>query len=115
MINTKIRLMKLSAVENPMVPTPDVLLDDFTPGSYNNGLHSVPVDYTIEGFLCGDIEIDKPLSVRRTMRNGVRMFGHLTTSYIKAIIPSDNGLVLETENSVYRLEWIDGFVEESKE
>lgn len=110
--SNRIRLIKLGAVENPVAPTPDV--EEYMYGDRNHGL-SVPVDYTIEGYLFQDVEVDKPLLIRRTMRNGVYMPGFLTTSYIKSILPTENGLVLKTENSVYRLEWLNEQLEESKE
>lgn len=95
--NTHIKITKVCSSKNPLFPTPD--MKDYEAGQ-DNGLVSLPADYTVKGFLRNDIEIGKPVTVLRYERNGVPVTGLLETTNIKAI----RGRTLETENSVYIIE-----------
>jgi hypothetical protein len=97
-----VRLRKLSAAPDTLVPTP--LKEEVLEGGLNIGM-SLPVDYELEGRLDAPLEIGKPISLLRHKRNGVRIFGITTTSYVKAMY-LDQGLI-ETENSIYIIDRVD--------
>lgn len=99
-----VQITKIKAVENPELPTPDI--EDFTPGAINSGM-SIPIEYTCVGLLQNDVEIGEPVIMARHTRNGVKALGIFMTSLVTEIEPADNGLVFYTQNSVYKLEWLD--------
>jgi len=103
-MNEYVKISKVAAEENAYRPTPE--MSDFQPGHENPGV-SLPVSYTITGWLHNDIEVGRSLYVKRDTRNGVVMPGIFNTSPVKEIEPFPGGLLFHTENSVYRLEWID--------
>lgn len=101
----KIRLQKISAVENPVCPTPD--MKDFVPG-VDNGPVSLPEGYTVEGTMEAEAEIGKSIIIARTHRNGVASNGLTETTPVVAIrrINQDK-LQITTANSVYILEHVE--------
>jgi hypothetical protein len=92
----QIKIEKLSPVHNPAAPTPD--RKGYVAGQ-DNGPVSLPIDYWAIGVLENDVELDKPLVMMRTNRNGVMTPGLFHTSYVKRI----EGNLLHTENSIYRV------------
>jgi len=98
-----VMMKKLSVSDAPVVRTPDA--NEYKPGE-NNGDTSVPVEYTITGYLVGDIEVGKGIHVLRDTRNGIRADGFFDTSAVCKIQDKVNGLIITTNNSVYDLEWL---------
>ncbi len=92
----KVRLTKISEAPNPLIKVGD-------PETYKYGqinFTSVPIDYTVEGNLCYDVEVGLPVIMQREKRNGVVAPGVLRTSPVTKI--TENGF--ETLNSVYVIE-----------
>lgn len=87
-------ITKLKAVDNPAVPTPDK--KDYIPGGINLGV-SLPVDYTIEGYLLSDIKVGERVIVDRRKRNGMEIGGLFSSSYVVSL----NKDRFTTQNSVY--------------
>lgn len=92
-----IRITKLKSVPNPIAPTPNK--KDFVAGQ-DNGFVSLPVDYTVEGYLLEDIKVGKSILIDRRKRNDVEISGFMNTSHVKKITKTG----VETENSVYLIE-----------
>lgn len=103
-MNEYVRITKISAEEKPYAPTPD--MSDYKAGEQNSGV-SLPVKYTLTGYLRNDVEVGERLVVARDTRNGVKMQGIFSTSPVQDIELFPGGMLFHTENSVYRLEWID--------
>lgn len=103
-MNEHVKISKVGTEDNPVFPTSDMA--DYKAGEVNLGV-SVPVNYTITGWLNSDVEIGASVIVKRDTRNGVAMSGVFNTSPVKKIEFFPGGLLFHTENSVYQLEWID--------
>lgn len=97
-----IKFSKVSAVDSPFLRTPDK--EEFEPGKDNPGV-STPVDYHVTGYLYRDVEVGQSVIIERDSRNGYSMPGIMTTSIVESIEPMKNGLIINTLNSVYHLEW----------
>lgn len=97
---TKVSIKKVGAVASPKYPTP--MASEYVPGGggVNDG-KSLPLDYESLGVLVGDIEVGRRIYMDRTHRNGVAVPGALTSSPVQSIQPSDNGMLVFTENSLY--------------
>lgn len=78
--NDKVRLTKLGAFHE----TEDALEDN----------------YTLVGYLMGPIRVGQIIDVWRTMRNGVEIQGHFTSSAVVEI----KGDLVSTQNSLWRVE-----------
>lgn len=92
-----VRLTKLKEANNPIAPTPNK--KDYVPGT-DNGFVSLPIDYTVEGYLLADVKVGDIIQVDRRKRNGVEMLGFMSTSSITKI----NKDTIETRNSIYKIE-----------
>lgn len=92
----RVRLTKIGACETPEASTPT--FDCYEPGT-NNGEVSVPNNYCVEGFLCGEIAVGESVTMMREIRNGIKMSGLFQTSPVTKITESG----FETLNSVYVL------------
>jgi len=101
--NPKVRLTKLSAVENPLVPSGKV--ESYKAGQ-DNGAISLPIEYTVEGTLIGNIVVGQPLKIHRTKRNNVEAEGLTCTTPIVKTAEEGNKCTIHTANSVYLLEAI---------
>lgn len=98
----KIRLTKLSAVENPLFPT--LNWSEYTPGlGPNDRIGSPPTNYYVEGELWNGVEIGKSINLTRTNRNGVECWGLFATSQVVKV--EDDKIF--TKNSVYSIEYLD--------
>ena len=67
-----------------------------------NGDKSLPVNYTIEGYLNSDIQVGSNVVVARTKRDGVECLGMFCSSTVLEV--SENCFV--TRNSVYRYKYL---------
>ena len=92
----KVRIQKLSAVENPVVET--ATRDEYTPGQYT-GEKSVFVNYEVEGHITHLPCVGENIFMQRTSRNGVEVFGFFQTSMITHV----EGDIFHTTNSIYRI------------
>ncbi len=96
-------IKKLSSVPEARCPTPDW-------GEYNrrkpDSRISLPVEYTVTGYIGHTIEPGQPLVIMRDTRNGIECGGIMTTSAVKSFSAHPNGLIIKTQNSVYELTWI---------
>lgn len=99
----RVKIQKLSAVDNPEFPTPSK--EHFVDGEAHHGV-SIPVEYTITGVMRNDLEVGQSLMVARDTRNGVEAIGIFYTSVVTSIEPFNGGLFFSTQNSKYRLEWL---------
>jgi hypothetical protein len=95
-----IKLTKISAVENPEYKTPS--FDEYNRKKDTNERMSIPVEYTVEGYLKEDVEVGEHVVIERIKRNGLKCFGIMTTSPVTEI--TDDGF--KTLNSIYKLELI---------
>ncbi len=98
----KVRIKKVNPTSNPKHET--AAKEEWIPGLGNPEGKSIPVEYTIEGYLARDIVLDKGVMVYRTLRNGEKADGIFYTSNVQKII-NDNKF--ETYNSVYEVEYLD--------
>lgn len=100
-----VKVTKLKAVGDPDVPTPK--WEGYVVGQ-DNGLVSLPVDYTIKGIERYKPEAGKIYSVRRTERNGKKVTGEFTSSLVKSIVTNleNDNLIVTTQNSVYTVEYL---------
>lgn len=96
----KIKLSKISSVKNPKYDSPSW-------EEYNDDLaekYTLPVEYNAHGYLLADISIGKPCRIAKNRSNGNKSFGFVTTSIVQKIInQSDDFILFETMNSVYRI------------
>lgn len=92
-----VRISKVGVSETPTIPTPKK--EDYIPGQ-DNGDVSLPMEYTIEGYLLHDIQVGESVSVDRRIRNRVEARGEFVTSPVTKITEAG----FETENSVYILD-----------
>lgn len=68
------------------------------------------VDYWLTGVLLTSIEENKPFMIARDNRNGIRVPGIFTSSFVKNILLEHQDprfLVVQTENSIYSIEVIE--------
>lgn len=92
-----IQIRKLKAVDAPLVPTPPFAT--YKQGE-DNGLVSLPVEYTATGMLQFDACVGEGLRILRDTRNGERCTGAFQTSPVTKI---EEGKIY-TGNSVYEVE-----------
>jgi hypothetical protein len=92
-----VRLTKLRESESPVARAGK--WDTFIPGEWDNTT-SLPVDYTLTGFLLEAPEMGKRVRVLRLERNGESLLGIFESSIVTAVDAS----WFATLNSVYRLE-----------
>ena len=69
---------------------------------------SIPVEYVVRGYLTEDVRVGIPMSAVRYERNGFASDGIILTSNIVKI----KGNQVETLNSVYLVEQLDGDIKE---
>lgn len=91
----KIRIKKLAAVNDPRYPTASH--DQYIPGEM-----SVPIDYTVEGYIEGTLVEGQRLFIERTSRNGIPIRGYMATSPVVKL----EGDKFHTFNSIYHWEAI---------
>ena len=73
-----------------------------------SNIETLSVGYYIKGFLLNDIEVGKLILIERYIRNGDKALGVMNTSVVKEIIPQGDGILLvHTENSIYKVQFID--------
>ena len=96
-----VRLKKLSVCSDPVLPSGD--WETYVVGKdvENIGV-SLPVEYTIEGYLVR-LEVGYPLIIKRTRRNGIDVEGDFSSSVIMGI----EGNKIETMNSIYLIEYLE--------
>ena len=98
----KVKITKIGESKNPNFRAAD--WKQFEAGKDNPGV-SLPVDYTIEGYILGEIKEGYPLTVARTKRNDVEINGTFISSKLKDISGDlIKGYLVSTENSLYRIE-----------
>jgi hypothetical protein len=98
-MGAKIKLTKLSAVPNPVAPTPSV--ENYTPGLIHEGV-SLPNEYWIIGTLLRAIQVGEAIEVDRTNRNGIEVHGYFQSTPVTEI--KDN--LIRTRNSEYLIEYL---------
>lgn len=97
---TFVEVTKIKAVELPKYRTPNWA--EYKPGEINDNI-SIPVEYTMKGVLMIDVVVGQPIVMERHERNGVKVYGVLTTSPVTKI---EDDLVY-TDNSVYKVSVVD--------
>lgn len=95
----KVRLLKIDTSDNPEYPAAEWANYKF--GGYNPGV-SLPIEYSVEGYLITDIQIGNSIVINRTKRNEEITGGHLKSSPVEKI----ENKVIHTNNSRYVLEVI---------
>lgn len=101
-----VRVIKLHEAQEPRVRAGS--WSEYVPGAVNTD--SLPVDYEIEGYLLGPVEVGGRLHVLRTRRNGIGCLGEFLSTVIQAVdIESESELAcrLTTLNSIYRVVWLE--------
>lgn len=99
MNSPKVSIKKLFA--KPLANYETAKWDEWNDGDYNN--KTPPIDYEIEGLLMSDVDVGSSISVLRTKRNGVDVYGHFVSSKVEKILPYAEGDLIYTQNSVYIL------------
>ena len=91
----------------PDAKFPPAKTGDWEPGTENPVNTSLPVGYTVEGWMAGPPNEGQPIEMERHVRNGVKALGYFTTSPVKETgkgrLDGFDG-EFYTENSVYRIE-----------
>lgn len=77
-------------------------MEDHISGQDMDDNLSIPIEYNLEGYLIGEIEVGKNLIVDRTKRNGLEVRGMFTTSMVTEVGDS----FFKTANSVYRYKYL---------
>jgi len=73
--------------------------DQWEEGSpHNRG--SLPIDYTLQGFLLIPIQIEIPIVLARTHRNRIEKLGYFRSTPVVQFRDDD---LVETYNSIYRI------------
>lgn len=99
-----VKISKVGTAPNAAYPTP--AMEDYVPGE-DNGAVSLPVSYTVEGYLVSPIKETQHITVQREKRNGIPVAGFFSTSEVEKITKTnDTNYVVETLNSVYTVEYI---------
>ena len=96
-MNAYVRLSKIASTPNGL---PAASLDEYSPGSGGVPGKSMPIEYTVEGYIEWPIQVGTFLEMNRRKRNGVEVEGYFRTSIVRGVGPAH----IETDNSVYRLE-----------
>ena len=98
----KTKITKISAVDNPVVPTASV--EQYECGYLNN--LSPFVDYWVTGKLVKPIVVGESILLERDCRNGVKVEGLFVSSVVRAIKGGklSPAHIIETDNSIYRVE-----------
>ena len=68
--------------------------------------HHLDNGYWVQGFLMNEIEVGKQIIIDRRNRNGVEIRGVFNTSPVEAIEKNENVLMVKTENSLYKVEFL---------
>lgn len=77
-------------------------MEDHISGQDMDDNLSIPIEYNLEGYLIGEIEVGKNVIVDRTKRNGLEVRGMFTTSMVTEVGDS----FFKTANSVYRYKYL---------
>jgi hypothetical protein len=94
-----VRIEKIAATIPAVVPSGN--WNDWKMGMVNEG--SLPVDYWIEGILVNDIKVGTHIFAGRRVRNGERVDGIFVSTDVTDIVPEQNGHLVITTNSIYRV------------
>ncbi len=94
-----VQITKLSATPNCLVQPG--CWDTYRVGDSNDT--SVPIDYTVTGFLLAPIAVGLGVQLLRVERNGVSAVGMFLTSEVHEVTP--DGFI--TANSVYEVRLLD--------
>jgi hypothetical protein len=96
---TFVSLEKVDATKNPVsAPTP---WEEWILGSLKNQA-SLPISYTLKGYLVNPVRLGRPIQVLRIERNGVKKLGIFCSTPVVEL--GDHGVV-ETYNSIYRVSY----------
>jgi len=99
-----VKISKIGIAPNAAYPTPAA--EKYIPGE-DNGAVSLPINYTVEGYLVSPIKETQHITVQREKRNGVPIAGFFSTSEVEKITKiNETNYVVETLNSVYTVEYI---------
>lgn len=100
----KIRLTKISECENPLFQSADHNFNGDGEGIVTQ--KSLAINYMLEGYLLGEIVLNQPIRMFRTMRNNVETPGLFVSSMVQEI---DKDKIV-TLNSIYKLEKISDLI-----
>jgi len=92
-----ISLEKIDTSPNPT--SPPTAWEKWILGSFDNQA-SLPISYTLKGYLMAQIDVGNPIRLLRIERNGIKALGLFESTPIVEI--REEGLI-ETYNSIYRL------------
>jgi|LakMenEpi03Aug12_release.lakeMendotaPanAssembly.Ray.scaffolds.fasta_scaffold164734_4 hypothetical protein len=96
----KTKITKISAVDNPLVPTASV--EQYECGHLND---LSPFDgYWVTGKLVKPIVVGESILLERDCRNGVKVDGMFVSSTVKKTGKNYGKLFVFTDNSIYRVE-----------
>lgn len=99
----EVQVTKVGVVDDPSHDTPT--WDEYKSGDTSG--KSVPVHYTVKGFLLNELEPGAFMNIDRYERNGHQIHGVMRTSRIQEVVyPDDGTVMLKTHNSVYEVETI---------
>ena len=91
-----IQLTKIGVAAEPIYPPGDP--ETYKYGQNNDNV-SLPVEYTLNGVLLGDIRPGDTIHLRRYERNGLPVPGEFRTSEVVRVV----GNIAHTKNSQYRI------------
>jgi hypothetical protein len=94
-----VRLTKLRASDSPQCAAG--IWGEYQLGGINQHV-SLPVDYTLTGYLLGPVVVGQNAVILRVTRNDVPVLGQFVSTKVVAL--TDTGFI--TTNSVYRLEFL---------
>lgn len=97
--HTLVTLEKIDVSPDPIsLPTP---WDEWIPGRLHNQT-SLPISYSLRGYLMAPIRYGYPMEVFRIQRNGVESFGIFHST---PVVDIREGGCVETYNSIYRVSY----------
>lgn len=99
----KVKLTKIKESADPLYSA--AKWADWKFGDENPGV-SIPIDYELTGELLRIPKIDEPIIISRESRNGVAVSGFFRSSRVKSIAKKNKFDIIETENSIYKMEKI---------
>lgn len=97
---TDVSVTKVDVSEDPEYETP--AWEDHNQGSHNPQ-QSLPVEYNVEGSLARGIVEGLPMVIHRHKRNGREVGGVMQTSAVQNVKSREDGVIVETLNSIYSL------------
>lgn len=81
---------------------PAASIEEHVAGTLNEDGHSLPIEYSIEGYIYGDITVGETVTIDRKVRNGIKVDGFFETTVVTEVGKG----YFKTKNSVYTYKFV---------